>query len=91
MILPLKKIEVITPSQLIILVIVYSFGLGTDRARLKQGPTTPFFWYSGLAVTTIPPLYMTVIAVSWAWRKRKLVSEIIRRMCALRNRYAILE
>ncbi len=76
---------------IIILAIVSSSVLGNDRAMFKKITKNSFFVYIALVFATTPLLYMAVVVLYWGWRQRELVSGIIRRVCAWRNGYELLE
>ncbi len=72
--------SIINTMFIIILAIALSCLLGDDRAVFQKVTKASFFLYFGLAVATTPLLYMTVVALYWAWRQRKTVPGIIRRV-----------
>ncbi len=76
---------------IIVLALLYSISCGYDRATFKIPMMEPFFIFLGMGVTTTPLLYMTVIVLRKSWGQRKSVSKMIRKVCALRNRYELLE
>ncbi len=83
--------SIINAIFIIILALIYSISCGYDRATFKYPMMEPFFIFLGMGVTTTPLLYMTVIVLHWAWGQRKSVSKMIRKVCALRNGYELLE
>ncbi len=83
--------SIINTMFIIILAISSSCILGDDRAVFKKITKTSFLMYFVVAFATTPLLYMTVVVLYWEWRQRELVSGIIRRVCALRSGYELLE
>ncbi len=83
--------SIVNTMFIIILAISSSCILGNDRAVFKKITKTSFLMYFVVALATTPLLYMTVVVLYWAWRQRELESGIIRRVCALRSGYELLE
>ncbi len=85
--------SIINTMFIIILAIGSSCILGDHRAVFKKitDIISHVFWtcvnYNSPSVHD----YMTVVVLYWAWRQRALVSGIIRRVCALRSGYELLE